>query len=383
MSREEGFQCLSCPEYFSKREAKLRDDHILEVHHSYLRWQCRECTYVTSSRRKFDHQKHWEGRHFGEAEPPKPIYVRREVEDQRRAQEDARRRERELSQTRRASLEQPTRTSPRFERRRSASSKRSRHPSSPGSSRQPCAKRSSSRVSLGPRSEAASRPPRTDRSSSGSGDRHRARKSYTPQRKVRSTSHVSEAEASADETETEQERTTRRDSVTIHKSSTTSRAKEAEATAKEAEVEKVPDEVVVPVAGTSTGGKTQSGRVKVRVQPPPQPVELELHPGGDDSSLDGDRVEGAEREVEQERRAASPARDSDDELRFERVERWGQGSSLDECRAMRRILEERELQLSGTVAPVRPVQEPAPDTSLVWRPGPGFSVTLEYRKDPE
>ena len=176
--------CPACGEEFSRREFKLRDAHMMEEHHSYLRWKCQCCNYVTSTHRRHDHVKHWTSRHVGEpAVPPRPFLVSKEDEDRRRS-EDRQRRE---SRRRSASRETPaSRYSPR--RRQPSPGKRGRHPSSPGSSSTPGPKRSSTRSgSRRPSTEtAASVPPTTPPSPPRDQQLHRSpRKPREPRRIVR------------------------------------------------------------------------------------------------------------------------------------------------------------------------------------------------------
>ena len=69
---EHSFTCPKCGEVFSKREGLQRKAHLKEQHGVYLEWRCAQCTYLVPSRRLHDLQKHWESKHFGEAEPPVP-----------------------------------------------------------------------------------------------------------------------------------------------------------------------------------------------------------------------------------------------------------------------------------------------------------------------
>ena len=117
---------------FSRREACERDQHFLQEHGGYLKWECVLCTYKTSTRRKYDHQGHWQRRHSGQPQEPHPRIVSRAEED-RRQEED--RRKQQLS------APQGTRTSPR---KRSTSGYK-RYSTSPEEQRQP--KRPSSRSS--------------------------------------------------------------------------------------------------------------------------------------------------------------------------------------------------------------------------------------------
>lgn len=80
---EATFICPECGETFSKREAKLREAHILEEHQAYLRWRCHACSYLVQHHRRYDLEKHWAKKHFGPFQPPTPVLVDKAKEDQR------------------------------------------------------------------------------------------------------------------------------------------------------------------------------------------------------------------------------------------------------------------------------------------------------------
>ena len=143
MSEGIAITCPECGEVFSRREAFERDQHFLSEHGGYLRWECVLCSYKTSTRRKFDHQGHWQRRHSGQPQEPHPRIVGR-VEEDRRQEEDRRKQQHPAPQG--------TRSSPR---KRSTSGYK-RCSTSPEEPRQP--KRTSSRSSrrTSPRTDTSS-----------------------------------------------------------------------------------------------------------------------------------------------------------------------------------------------------------------------------------
>ena len=332
---EIGVICPACKQMFSKRESRLRDEHMLVKHHSYLRWQCASCTYTTGTHRRHDHHKHWESRHFGEFIPPRPTLVLKSIEDKRQQEERQRRDQRAPSQER-----PPTRVSPRKARR--DSSKRPRHPSSPSSTTQPSAKRSSSSrgSSRGAQEAAASASrastPRPSSSSPGT-SRRTPRKSLTPQKRARRPPSATE---------------------------TTARPEGAPTTAERAES---------PVPGPSVPAEATTTQR--------EPV-LDLHPGPDSSFGDSGDEEAGRRE-EQAERPASPAQDQPPFK--DQVKRWIRTAPLEDCREMRRALDEREAQLTGAAVEARPQLPGGPAAAtFVWRPTRRegrFSVTLQCREE--
>ena len=72
MAEDQSINCPECGEFFSRREARRRDQHMLQEHGSVLVWTCTQCEYTTTTRRRHDHTGHWGRRHQGRPQFPSP-----------------------------------------------------------------------------------------------------------------------------------------------------------------------------------------------------------------------------------------------------------------------------------------------------------------------